>query len=405
MKITRSILIPVEKDSEPGIDAHHYGTSIMQVNTAYTNKKGAALLQMYSEEVGSDAMGRCFRRNSENNGRSWSEPSIIFEPEKTKEGVIRNGESALFLDEEKGAVLHFYNYHLYPENHFTGDVGKYTRIFLKVSYNGGKTFSRPEQLIQKGFNEHNWAKAVTYGKNSIMISFCSLLKTSKGRILLPIQRNPLECNYNDPFLIKYEAGCFIGKWVGEKIEWGMGNMAKVDADLSSRGLCEPTLTELSDGSIMMICRASNSTITHKPGYKWYCISEDGGWNWSEPSILKYSTGENFFSPATGSRLIRNSKNNKLYWIGNILDKNPDGNRPRYPLQIAEVDEEKRAVIKETVTIIEDKQKEDSPFVQFSNFKVYEERETNEFVLIMARIQEISEKDLTSPAYQYRIKDA
>ncbi len=42
-------------------------------------------------------------------------------------------------------------------------------------------------------------------------------------------------------------------------------------------------------------------------------------------------------------------------------------------------------------------------MQFSNFKVYENRETNEFVLIMARIQERSEKDLTSPAYQYRIK--
>ena len=46
--------------------------------------------------------------------------------------------------------------------------------------------------------------------------------------------------------------------------------------------------------------------------------------------------------------------------------------------------------------------EDSPFVQFSNFKVYEDRKTDEFVLTTARIQERSEKDITSPAYQYRL---
>lgn len=96
-------------------------------------------------------------------------------------------------------------------------------------------------------------------------------------------------------------------------------------------------------------------------------------------------------------------NGKLYWISNILKENPDGMRPRYPLQIAEVDEEKIAIIKETITIIEDKQKGDSPLVQFSNFKVYEDRETYEFVLTMARIQERGERDLTSPAYQYRIE--
>jgi hypothetical protein len=72
------------------------------------------------------------------------------------------------------------------------------------------------------------------------------------------------------------------------------------------------------------------------------------------------------------------------------------------LQIAEVDEQKSAIIRETVFVIEDRQEGDSPFVQCSNFKVYEDRETHEFVLTMARIQERSEKDLSSPAYQYRI---
>jgi len=113
--------------------------------------------------------------------------------------------------------------------------------------------------------------------------------------------------------------------------------------------------------------------------------------------------ENLFSPrATDSRLIRNYETQKLYWIGNITPKNPHRNRPRYPLQIAEVDEEKTAIVRETVRVIEDKREGDSLLVQFSNFRVYEDRETHEFTLIMARIQEKAEDDLTSPAYQYWI---
>lgn len=201
----------------------------------------------------------------------------------------------------------------------------------------------------------------------------------------------------------WAAGCFIGEWKNDDLEWDLSELVEIDTSISSRGLCEPAIAELSDGSFLMIMRGSNDGIPHKPGYKWYSVSKDGGYTWSEPQPLKYDTGENFFSPATGSRLIRHSKNKNLYWIGNIVKDNPEGNRPRYPLQICKVDEDKKAIIKDSVEIIEDRRETDSPFVQFSNFRVYEDRETGEFVLIMARIQERSERDLTSPACEYRIE--
>ena len=403
MKVERKVLIPVEGESQPCIDGHHYGVAIMQVNTVYKSKVDVGLLQQYSEEVASDAMGRHFQRTSEDNGKTWSEPTLIYEPVETNEGVLRRGESALFLDEEKDAILQFYNLSLYPESRYTGDVGKLTRIFLRISRDGGETFGEPEQIIQKGFDQENWARNVFYGRNCIAISFCAPIKTANGKILLPVQRRPLKVEPSNPYLIPYEAGCLIGEWRGDRLEWDLGELVKIDPRLSSRGLCEPTLAELCDGSILMVCRGSNDTITHMPGRKWCSISRDGGLTWSEPFAFRYDDGEPFFSPAAGSRLIRNSKNGKLYWIGNILKENPRGNRPRYPLQIAEVDEDKKAIIKETVQVIEDRRKGDSPWVQFSNFKAYEDRETHEFVLTMARIQERSEKDLTSPAYQYRIK--
>ena len=401
MKVERTVLIPVEGESRPSIDDRHCGTAMMQVNTAYRGKAGSGLLQHYSELVGSDAAGRFFERTSEDNGKTWTKPTLEYEPVETKEGILRKGEGALFVDEGEDAFLQFYNLSLYPESRYTGDVGKLTRIFLRISFDGGTTFGEPEQIIQEGFDEKNWAREVVYGRNCIAISFCAPVRASNNRILLPAHKNPID--YDIEKTITYEAGCFIGEWGNNGFEWKLSEMVKIDPQISLRGLCEPTIAELYDGSLLMIMRGSNDYIADGPGYKWVSISKDGGHSWSEISPLTYHTGEHFFSPAAGSRLIRNSGNGKLYWIGNILEENPEGMRPRYPLHIAEVDEEKSAVIKETVSVIEDKQREDSPFVQFSNFRVYEDRMTNDFVLAMARVQERSEKDLTSPAYQYRIR--
>lgn len=392
--MNKEILVPIEADN----------TYITEVNTVYTSRDGCGLLQQYGIGVGSDTSGEYFRRTSEDNGITWSEPSSIYKPERTEEGVLRWIESCLFRDEEKDALLHFYDYCLYPRDMHSMDVGRFTRIFFRRSCDGGKTFDEPEQLIQKGFDEKNWSKDVIYGRNSAIISFCAPIKTGDNRILLPVHRKPLDyCDRYEQYRVPGEAGCFIGEWKGDNIEWELSEMVRIDPRLSSRGLSEPAIAELSNGSFLMIMRGSNRDVQDMPGYKWVSTSSDGGYTWTGPSPLKYDTGENFFSPAAGSRLIRSSKNKKLYWIGNIVRENPEGNRPRYPLQIAEVDEDRRAIIKETVNIVEDKQPGDSPLVQFSNFRVYEDGQTHEFVLIMARHTERAEKDCTSPAYQYRIE--
>ena len=393
MKVNKQILIPVKENN----------TYITEVNTVYTDRDGYCLLQQYGIGVGSDTSGEYFRRTSEDNGKTWSEPSLIYKPEKIEKGVLRRIEACFFRDEEKDIILHFYDYCLYPNDMHSKEVGKFTRIFFEISFDGGRAFNEPRQIIQKGFAENNWAKDVIYGRNSACISFCAPLKTSDNRILLPGGGIPLDYDRYDQWKVPGLAGCFIGEWKGNNLEWELSEMVKIDPKLSSRGLGEPTLAELSNGSFLMILRGSNRDVPHMPGYKWVTASNDGGYTWSEVSPLKYSTGENFFSPATGSRLIRSSKNKKLYWIGNISKENPDGNRPRYPLQMAEVDEDKKAIKKETVNIVEDRQPEDSRLVEFSNFRVYEDRKTHEFVLIMARQEEREERDCTSPAYQYRIE--
>jgi hypothetical protein len=278
---------------------------------------------------------------------------------------------------------------------------KLTRICLNVSFDGGKTFRGPRPLIQKGFNETDWARGVSYGENSIAVSFARMTKAG-DKLILPVSAVSKDADFSRPFNIQIHSGCFTGKWKGDDIEWELGEFCGIRPDVSSRGFCEPAIELLKNGKLIMILRGSNTGMTDKPGRKWFCLSDDMGMTWTEVKELKYDDGGSFFSPATGSMVLRHSVNGKLYWFGNIVPENPDGNRPRYPLQIAELDEDIPAIKKNSVFVIEDKQPEDNPLVQFSNFKVYEDMETHEFVLIMARLQERGEEMSGRPLWEYRI---
>ena len=107
---------------------------------------------------------------------------------------------------------------------------------------------------------------------------------------------------------------------------------------------------------------------------------DGGRTLTPPAVWKYDDGSSFYSPSSIHRMIRHSVTGKLYWIGNITPTPPRGNSPRYPLVIAEVDEEKAALKKSSVTLLDDRQPDQGPAVQFSNFSLYEDRESHALVL-------------------------
>jgi len=109
-----------------------------------------------------------------------------------------------------------------------------------------------------------------------------------------------------------------------------------------------------------------------------------------------------YSPASYSTLIRHS-NGKLYWIGNVTDKIPRGNSPRYPLIIGEVDEDKIALKKKSITVIDTRKSNESEHLQLSNFSVYEDRETKHIVVTLARLFTHGIEDWTAPCILYRIK--
>ena len=135
------------------------------------------------------------------------------------------------------------------------------------------------------------------------------------------------------------------------------------------------------------------------------VSKDGGLTWEDITDLRFDTGGQFYSPGAMARTIRSSRTGKLYCFLNISDLPVDGNNPRYPLYVAEIDEENLCLKRDTLTIIDDRDPEkDSEYLQLSNFGLFEDRETQRVELAMTRLgAEGSGDDLwTADTYKYII---
>jgi hypothetical protein len=101
--------------------------------------------------------------------------------------------------------------------------------------------------------------------------------------------------------------------------------------------------------------------------------------------------------------LRHSVTKKLYWFGNISAEAPDGNWPRYPLIIAEVDEKPAALKRSTVTAIDDRKPDQSDKLQFSNFTILEDRENHNIELLLTIYSEDPSNWLNADSYKYTLK--
>lgn len=272
------------------------------------------------------------------------------------------------------------------------------KLWYRVSTDGGMTYDAERPLVQSGpdFSPMHPNQYVWVGKNSFCYAAIPpLIRMSNGQVLLPIYFAPLDEQgrmYNPlgAFTFTWVAA-LIGTWneSGTDLIWDISPQIRLTAEQSSRGANECAVAELTTpGHILMITRGSNEPDpTGKlPAIKWKTLSPNYGRTWSPYTPFTYTDGEQFLSPSSCSSLIRSSRTGKLYWIGNISRQQPRGNWPRYPLIIAEVDEETLGLRRETVTIIDDRRREDSTDLQLSNFGLVEDARTGHIVVTLERWQ-------------------
>lgn len=272
------------------------------------------------------------------------------------------------------------------------------KMWVRVSTDGGKTYGDLKPIIQQGaaYSPMHPIEVVHVGKNSFCYATIpgTMLKLSNGQVYFPCYYAPLDAqgNYYNP-LKAYTFGAvvgIIGTWnaAGDDLIWDASRPVLIDADQSSRGADECAIIELAGqpGHLFMTIRGSNEPNPGGkiPAVKWKTLSTDYGKTWSKPEPFTFSDGKTFPSPSSCCSFIRSTKTGKCYWVGNISRTLPKGNAPRYPLVIAELDEQKLALRHETLTIIDDRQPDDPPDLQLSNYGLLEDAQTGELVIEINR---------------------
>jgi hypothetical protein len=122
-----------------------------------------------------------------------------------------------------------------------------------------------------------------------------------------------------------------------------------------------------------------------PGCKWFSISADGGLTWSKPEPWVYDDGGAFFSPSSMSALFRHSTG-RIFWVGNLVPDNPQGNSPRHPLVIGEVDRKTLRLLRSSVLTLDREEPGDKTQgrLDLSHVHLIEDRENKEIIVTYPR---------------------
>jgi len=377
---------------------------------------------------------------SRDNGESWQEAEVIDRHEPCAQGKVRVPlVSTFFLDPDNGLLVRFVTDRIDMDTSehvlLWGDavgMGPHTRrLFYQVSRDRGHQWEPRQQIIESGatYDAEHWGRDVWYGKSSLSIEGRQVHKLPDGALVIPAYLWPTEEYITNVFQEEgrpeelrddsryfVEPMCLLGRWRKDlsELDWEVGGPIRLQGGYTNAGTCgsdEPTIAFLDDGRWLTVLRTSTSHVEefrkrNIPMYRYCAVSSDRGRTWRDGRPLTFDDGSPVFSPSAYSDFIRSSKNGKWYWIGNILEKPTYGNcDPRHPLQIAELDPESLSLKRETVTAIEDKKPDDLQLVRFSNFRVYEERGTKDFILLMTKCYcEFQEgfPNLPYPSYRYRI---
>lgn len=364
-------------------------------------------------------------RDSHDNGKTWG-PWIREKP-ATKE---RLGEDD-FAEGSYSGGNHIWNpvhrhfvslrfmqiyvggYEVATNDYWSGGRGESAHTYLDVTDSEGKNLSSTLVMYENGpqFDKETYRESGFLDRNFGIGTFVSIMEC--GDILFDLWI-PVDvcCNMMGldvqsvfPSVPKQPDALLIcrGKWNEKTLRYDLSfSPIVLDDRQSSRGISEPVIAELKSGKILVVFRASNLILSrwkprispYAPGYKFYCLSDDGGKTFSPPMPWHFDSREVVYSPATYALMFRSEANGRLYWVGNITDPTKtSSNFPRWPLQIVEVDEAWGVAKKDTLTVIDTRREGETEQVQLSNFGLLQDRETGAVEIYLTKYGQYPDRDV------------
>lgn len=379
--------------------AHPRPGAAALVNMRYVGP-GLERREIRSVEFRDDVHSQRTMRLSRDDGQTWSAPQplpstdVYYDSQEVWEGSITqeyDPRTKLLVDIWLRQIRQGDQYHCFSYWRISRDMGQSFSPPRQLRYEPGPDFN-PKNVLHADFLRANQA----YPGSSIC-------RHSNGTLIHPVAHaNAPHDAENDRRAWRLGSLCFIGRWDSELGDyvWQAGKRVEIPATISSRGLMEPDVAELADGRLLVVWRGSHTSET--PGRKFFSLSHDGGYTLTEPAEWRYDDGTPFYSPSSYHRLVRHQGNGKLYWFGNICATPPVGNSPRYPLVIAEVDEQRAAIRRSSVTAIDDRQPHQPVQLQLSNFSLLENRKTHAFELWLTQYGERPDNVFSADAYHYTL---
>jgi hypothetical protein len=376
-------------------------SGIAAAAVAYTSASKNHLTMVYVDVPGPDMADGNYQIVSTDNGRTWSAPRPFFTSRKIPGGTEYYNDLAVFLDPVTERLI--------------------WTICHQLKYDPKDGVTPPEKLSMR-FAEQDLAAdrftvlaTTDFGqKQAVFISCCFPLLLNPDKALLPakaIMTTPtgeILCHPGSSVARNMQQSLMI---VGERLggRWKFrlgGRVPALPMEVSSRGTHENSVARLRDGRLAVIMRGSNNQFLERPGFKWLAFSSDDAETWTKPEPVRWHDGFLMESGANCPGLFRSTKTGKLYFIGNpcLNGERAKSNWPRSPLVICEVQEEPFGLRRDRMLVIDQRQPQDQPKVQFSNFRFYEDRENGELVLFMTRIGERDPaNDRNADLYRYRIE--
>ncbi len=366
--------------------------SVSVVSIAYCSSNCDELIEVISlGELGRGYLWRC----SKDNGQTWKifEPKGIPQVREQLDGtkVVSYWQAGLFYDDDRKSLIAGWLKGVMDESvpaYMDSEGLKSRRMYYQISEDGGLSWGALQELIEGEYDTKNWPNG--FGCFGGYVDFNQTLKLEEGTFIVPSHKMKLFPETGT--ITDKEHGAW---WVASTglrcyrknshLDCEFGQWLTVDRSKSARGLDEPTIVNLTDGRLLMIMRGGKPFDVDFPGVKFYSVSEDGGMSWSAPEVLTYEDGSLMYSPSSMVQVFRwKAAENGIYLVTNILDNDEiiRGCDPRYPLQIARVNEEKLCVEKDSITIIENRKPEQAPNIRFSNFCILEDRQKGVLRLFM-----------------------
>lgn len=194
-------------------------------------------------------------KRSEDNGRTWSPQSIVWE-----DGINTCGNPCCVQDSTTGTIWLAMNWNRPSADSydfFHAYDGRY--VYMTASNDDGLTWSKPQDITSE-------VKLRTWGWHATGPGVGIELKrgSNAGRLLIP-------CNHSEAAGEDDCCGSSVFYSDDQGQSWRLGGYT------ASVGLDECQIVELNDGCVMLNARTSNGSIP----YRRIAISTDGGMIWSD----------------------------------------------------------------------------------------------------------------------------